>query len=372
MKTEKIVAFQIDFFRLSNELTREELTETFQLLREISIYNQLFFFTNSPCDFTIKFIRDWELPLGYLIFNSGACVYSIAAQKKVAEVFLDSEIAKSILKASLINNLSFVIHTSSNKSFVQGLNYLNLSKYRGFDYQYKLVFAEYEKLNTWEEITFVINQYQIYSIEVLFFESQENLRREQISSFLGNLNSIHSNFRFCLEESTIHLFSKSNSKIKTVSQVLQVPKALVWKNLIYSSITYPDFKFAENAYFWLCNHRFSRSIDERGLTHKVIFSTEKALWVDWWRENDYIWRENYTQLDWIFKHIKRIDLGKSKKEEIGNCFDLDLKTGTLSTKILNERERLWEKKLPTQKTSDQLLTVFLWHEHIQELLRPKN
>ncbi|CCE67019.1 HAD hydrolase family protein [Candidatus Mycoplasma haematominutum] len=368
-KNEKIIALDLDLFKSSQEYTQKEIKEIGNLLHEMSVYNNLFLFTDNSFSLAREIVGEWNLSLGYLVINSGACVYDIAAKKKLYENFLDIYIAKFILRLSFVRNYSFVVHTASDISFTYGINFITSSKYRGMNYQFQLISPDYKKLQDWFDIETLFQQHFIYSIEVFFDEFDVDLRRDKMSELLSNLAEFGIKFSSFTTEYTIYFFSKNNLKVKAMQKVLKVSPDYIYKNSMYYSLTFPDWTIAPKAFFWLTDERWTEMIQDEIEEPQVIFlSSSPKLWVKWWKQHKYVWQDDFLGFEQLNKRIKKIDFSKTKNRGNNyrnNCFEFNLETGVLSSREINEEKRRWKWDKGSTTDKSLIKLFFLWPEQLK-------
>ncbi|ADX98347.1 hypothetical protein [Mycoplasma suis] len=371
---EKIISLELDFFEISQTYSEDELEKFVKMLRELSIYNNLFLFTNESYSFVTKFTENWNLPVGYIVFNSGSCVYSLAESKKQFENFLDRDSAILIARFCFFHNLSFIIHTSENISFTFGINLLNISSFRGLSFKYHFLVFQYKILKNWKSIYEVLHKYPIYSIEVLFEEKIDWFKECKMVAILQYLKSLECEFNTFETKSTIYFFSKENSKIETIQKVVsENTREEIENNLIYFSMNFPDFEFAIKTCFWFSDLKQADWITEKVADIDPIYMPRGNInWIEWWRENDYMWRHDLMKLGWIEKKIRNIDeeVIKSLNYEWKNnhFFELNLKSGLLSPKPLEGVERRWVIKRDDALEKSSIF-LFLWPDQISNICR---
>ncbi|AGX88848.1 hypothetical protein [Mycoplasma parvum] len=370
MLPEKIIALEVDFFHISQTFSAEEINKFIQILYEMSIYNNLFLFTNDSYSFVLQFLQAWNLPMGYIVFNSGACIYHLASKKKIFEKFLSKNAVVKIVRFCFFRQLSVILHTSNNLSFTFGINYLDISKYRGLAFKYKLLMFRYISLKTWGEIKEVLDNYSIYSIELLFNESADKSIERKMEIITKFLTHFDFKFKVFIVDSKIYFFSEENSKLEVIKKITSMSLDEIKRNLIYFSLSFPDSKLALNSYFWFSDTNFSEWINKKSEFNKPIYMPKGNIaWIDWWRENEYIWKDSLMRMDWISKKLKNIDSEKLKQPIIGNnnFYELNLKTGILSRKTLEDKEKRWVIKKDNWKEKLSL-SLFLWPDQIDSFL----
>lgn len=223
---EKIIAFELDFLCCKKDYSVKELNNLFSLLKELGVYNNLFLFTNNSLQQSINFLREQELNIGYLVSNSGSCVYNLITNKKEKEKILGKEVLEPILRFSFFNDLIFIAHYS-NQSFIYGFDYLTPEKQGTY-----LYFSQLK--NLWE-IKEVINSDSVYSLEILFEESNSELRLSKINNCLNSIKNLKVDINYLVVDPIIYLFSKNNSKLQIISEVMGANQEEISSNLIYSS-----------------------------------------------------------------------------------------------------------------------------------------
>lgn len=355
---EKIIAFELDFLQLRKDYSEEELTKLFNLLKELGIYNNLFLFTNTSLQLASNFLREQGLDMGYLISNSGTCVYNLITKRKEKESFLDKEILELIVRFSFFNNLIFVI-LGANQSFIFGFDYL--------ESQEQKIYSQLVRIKNLNQIQEVIENNSVYSLKMLFAEKKPELRIQKIHNFLIKLFELQIKINYLVVDPVIYLFSKSDTKSQIISEILEIDDQEIKKNLIYSSWSIPDMQLASNSFFWLSMSEFENRIIRESPSSLVLYlSKESQVWIDWWREHDYLWKERALKLDWISRKVKKAELLNKNN----NYFELDLVNGLLKEKSMNEKSNAWEalqrKIMGTQKKK--LITLFLWPEQLSSLV----
>ncbi|PYC99653.1 hypothetical protein B4U78_015275 [Microbacterium esteraromaticum] len=226
IEQEKIIAFELDFLQIKKDYSEEELTKLFSLLKELGIYGNLFLFTNTSLQLASNFLKEKELNIGYLISNSGTCVYNLITNKKEKESFLDQELLELIVRFSFFNNLIFVI-LGANQSFIFGFDYLNSEEQK--------IYSGLVRLKKLSQIQEVIENNSVYSLKMLFTEKKSELRIKKIHNFLIKLLELQVQIDYQVVDPAIYLFSRKHTKAQIMSEILGINEQEVSNNLIYSS-----------------------------------------------------------------------------------------------------------------------------------------
>ncbi|AFN65069.1 hypothetical protein WEN_01350 [Mycoplasma wenyonii str. Massachusetts] len=363
LEQEKIIAFELDFFQLKQDYSEQELTKLFSLFKELSIYNNLFLFTHNSLELASSCIREQKLNLGYLISNSGSCVYNLTTTKREKEHFLERRALELISRFGFFNNQIFVIHCSNN-SFIFGLDYLAPKR--------KKRYSNLTQLNSLPEIKEVLEGNSVYSLEVWFEESNSSLRSAKIQDFLNKLLEFQLELNYLVIDPTIYLFPKNNSNYQVLREILECSEKEIKSNLIYSSLATPNFELAKHSHFWFSFSEFSELISrELPESQVVFFDKNSKTWVEWWEEHNYLWKENLFKLDWISRKIKKTEIVREEGKDY--CFELDLSNGLLQSRAINAKLNTWGKiqKKIFGESKESLVTLFLWPEQLNSLLAPK-
>ncbi|WP_391591864.1 HAD hydrolase family protein [[Mycoplasma] cavipharyngis] len=369
----KLIVIDVDFFH-NFEYDLDTRNNMKHLLQRISGEQNLIIMTNENLVDSVKEIKKLNLRSGYLIANSGAIIYNIAADSQMFKIKFAIDDVKTIAHIATLRDLYVVINDVKGQKISYELNNW-VSKYftnKTFNEGIKLV-VFYQK---WNDFLNAIDALEVSGVEIIFPEANQEKMIEIKNDFLSKMNLIVESDIF-VSDQHLYITPKNAKRVNALFKIAKTLKINPRKNCLYLGVNCYDPELYKYVYLTATSKESLENLlkdHDRDDQEPQIILPNQSKWIQWLNENDYLWSHQPTNpiSDYFLAYKNHVDYSKFNLELLS---DKNLKVINFQSrswsKLINKKTNLlstWTKKNEQSKLH-KTRQLPVWEENKKELIQ---